>query len=222
MFVGQMVADFSSLWSYGHWSYGQALFYSAKESGSVESYQYLWIFWIDLRNWYAEVSEEEWRFTIKWDFTDEYKKEDGPTDTIPSGWKLQDPRARWYFVHSHIHNSLLPWSRWFVQTVNIPPCFSSCQISSSHWICNQIGCSSLFNLMIRRTFFCNLFVCFSIWIFSSTNLQKYSFSQIPVKLFWNLHFLLNLTLMKLFSGIPPKWQNFAYHSLRPQSTGVSF
>ena len=65
-----------------------------------------------------------------------------------------------------------------------------------------------------ETVFWNFFeFLFLFWIFFSIN---------RLKLFWNPHFLLDLRLMKLFSGIPPKWQNFPYHSLWPSQMEPPF
>ena len=108
-------------------------------------------------------------------------------------------------THSHIHIfqiSLILLSRWFMQ----------CTLYPHHDFCHvlfplhgefavRLNEVLFWTWSCDQSFFGNLFVQFRI--FFSINLQKTVSLKfiVPVKLFWNLHFLLNLTLMKLFSGI---------------------
>ena len=92
------------------------------------------------------------------------------------------------------------------QKNSFPQIHSSCQIILKSTFSIEFDAD--------ETVFWNFFeFLFLFWIFFSIN---------RLKLFWNPHFLLDLRLMKLFSGIPPKWQNFPYHSLWPSQMEPPF
>ena len=68
------------------------------------------------------------------------------------------------------------------------------------------------------------------------SIHRFSFPFFFGRMFWKVQFLPNpyflsnyfeihifywiWRMIELFSGISPKWQNFSYHSLRPQSNGA--